>query len=100
MVKEEDLAEVKRRLYQRALAAMDDRATRTQCWLKHVAGEILRECFETRCLELDVDFAIANIKFTTALTYAACRRVYETKLFLDMAACPYSLTIVSECGCP
>ena len=47
MVEEEDLAEVKRRLYKRALAAMDDCDTWTQGWLKRVAGEMVRECVET-----------------------------------------------------
>ena len=31
----------------------------------------------TRCAELNVDFALADIKFTTALTYAACTPVYK-----------------------
>ena len=72
MVKKEDLAEVKR-LYQRALGAMANCVTETQGWLKRMAGEMVRRCVETRCVELDVDIAIDDLKFTTALTYAACR---------------------------
>ena len=38
---------------------------------------MMRACIETRCSELDVDFALIDIKFTTALTYAACWPVYK-----------------------
>ena len=41
-VENEDLAEVKRCLYLRALAAMDDHITRTQGWLRGEAGDMVR----------------------------------------------------------
>ena len=68
---------MKLRLHLRALAAMDDGVIRIQGWLRRVAGEMVRERVKARCAELGVNFALADTRLTTALTYAACRPVYK-----------------------
>ena len=53
---------------------MDNQIIRAQGWLRGVAIDMVREA---NTAELGADFALADTGFTTALTYAACRPVYE-----------------------